>query len=321
MILYAWRGTTSNFGDELNTILWPRLLPGFFDTDAAIRFVGIGSVLDRRHPNEALKLVAGAGYGGYEGKPRLDKNWIIHWVRGPQTAATLGLPASLALGDPAVLVPSVHRIDAASGPPSEVGFMPHFESAARGAWQQAAALAGINFIDPRDPPLDVLAAIRRCKLLLSEAMHGVIVADACRVPWVAMRPLARIHRAKWLDWAATLDLRVTFHGLPVSSLPEWAATSNLGPWQAGVQWLTGNHRLAGMASNSYIARAAQVLRLAASAEPQLSTATAMDRCQSRMLDAVQAIRTQPMQVPSRRMHAMRARSRLQPVSDSAYQPT
>jgi succinoglycan biosynthesis protein ExoV len=61
--LYRWHDGVGNFGDELNTLLWPRLLPGFFDDDPAELFLGIGSVLDSRHPATAMKLVAGAGYG------------------------------------------------------------------------------------------------------------------------------------------------------------------------------------------------------------------------------------------------------------------
>ena len=102
--LYRWRGAQRNFGDELNALLWPRLLPGFFDDDAAALFLGIGSVLDARHETGAVKLVAGAGYGGYEPPPTLDANWIVHWVRGPLTARRLGLPEVCGLGDPAMLL-------------------------------------------------------------------------------------------------------------------------------------------------------------------------------------------------------------------------
>ena len=78
----------------------------------------------------------------------------------------------------------------ADGGGDTIGFMPHFESLARGAWAEAAAAAGITLIDPRGDPAAIIAAIGACRLLLSEAMHGVIVADAMRVPWIALRPLA-----------------------------------------------------------------------------------------------------------------------------------
>ena len=316
MILYRWQGLASNFGDELNTILWDRLLPDFFDENPAVRFLGIGSVLDRRHAGAPLKIVAGSGYGGYEGRPNLDSSWIIHWVRGPRTAAVLGLPAKLALGDPAVLVPSTLGLPT-GGQGATIGFMPHFESAARGAWQQAADQAGVRLIDPRGSPEAILEAISGCKLLLSEALHGVIVADALRVPWIPIRPLARVHRAKWWDWAETMDTRPRFQVLPASSPSEWASALPLRSWHAGRVWLDRqDRRLEDVRSDRMVARAGKALLLATQATPQLSADAALDRCQSRMLDAVRAIRTNPL----RGAVLVRPRqSRLHVVDESAYQ--
>jgi hypothetical protein len=292
VILYQWRGAANNFGDELNTLLWPLLLPDFFDDDPAVRFLGIGSVLDQRHPPGALKLVAGAGYGGYEQPPQIDRNWIIHWVRGPRSAAVLGLPLHLGLGDPAVLLPGALGLSVADG--QMIGFMPHFESAGRGAWQQAAEQAGVQLIDPRGHPTAILQAIGRCKVLLSEAMHGVIVADALRVPWIAMRPLVRIHRAKWGDWADTLELDPRFHDLPATTLSEWAAASPLASWHTTRTWLDRqNHHLERLTPNRLVARASLALRRAATAEPQLSSDEALDRCRSRMLDVVRTLKANP----------------------------
>lgn len=320
MILYRWQGASSNFGDELNLVLWPRLLPGFFDEDPAIRFLGIGSVLDQRHPPRPIKLVAGAGYGGYERRARLDANWIVHWVRGPRTVAMLGLSPKLALGDPAVLVPATLGLPAMDG--HDIGFMPHFESAAWGAWQQAADLAGVRLIDPRDPPLQILHAIRGCKLILSEALHGAIVADALRIPWIAIRPLARVHRAKWWDWTETIDQSPRFHGVPASTLSEWAGTSRLGSWPATRAWLCRHeHRLGRLSPERLVTNASKALRLAAHAPPQLSTDISLDRCQSRMLDAVHAIGIKPLGGTAFSAPAEHLRSCLQPSDDSAYQLT
>jgi succinoglycan biosynthesis protein ExoV len=318
VILYRWQGSAANFGDELNTILWPRLLPDFFDENPRTRFLGIGSVLDYRHPPEPLKIVAGSGYGGYERKPALKRNWKVHWVRGPRTARALDLPADLGLGDPAALIPPV--LGLADGGGGEVGFMPHFESAGRGAWHQAAEMAGIRLIDPRDPSLTILRAIGRCERLLSEALHGVIVADALRVPWVALRPMASIHRAKWFDWADTVDKRLRFHNLPASTITEWAGNSWLRSWHhTRILLSSQEHRLGKLTSERMVARAAKALMSAAQVTPQLSSQTALDRCQSRMLDAVQAIRVNPLGSMPRAVPTMRSQSHLQVACDSAYQ--
>jgi succinoglycan biosynthesis protein ExoV len=316
VILYRWRGASNNFGDELNTILWPALLPGFFDEDPAIRFLGIGSVLDQRHPSAAVKLVAGSGYGGYEREPKLDSSWIIHWVRGPRSAAVLGLPSKLGLGDPAALLPTTLGLSAAGG--QAIGFMPHFESAARGAWRQAAEQAGIQLIDPRDDPMTILQAIGSCKVLLSEALHGVIIADALRVPWVAIRPLVRIHRAKWGDWADTMELHPRFNDVPASTLSEWAGASSLGSWHATRTWLQRqNHHLERLSPERLVARASLALRQAAVADPQMSSDAALDRCRSRMHEAINTLAANPLRGVG--FSASVAARRLQVEADSAYE--
>jgi len=222
----------------------------------------------------------------------------------------------LALGDPAVLVPRALELPAAHG--KDVGFMPHFESAAWGAWPQVAALAGVRLIDPRDPPMEILRSIGHCRLLLSEALHGVIVADAMRVPWVAIRPLAQVHRAKWWDWADTMELRPRFRALPASTMLEWAETSRLRAFHTTRVWLGRlEHRLANMTSERLITQASRALRLAVSASPQLSTDLTLDRCQSRMLDAVHAIPARWPLGPFR--PAPVPQSCLPTGNDSAYQ--
>ena len=314
MILYRWRGAVTNFGDELNMLLWPALLPGFFDENPATRFLGIGSVLDRRHDGPGLKIVAGAGYGGYEAKPRLDASWVIHWVRGPRTARILGLDPRLGLGDPAVLAPGA--LGLARGRGGAVGFMPHFESIARGTWAEAATMAGLTLIDPRDPPHLILRRMAGCRLILSEALHGIIVADALRVPWVPLRPLAPVHRAKWHDWSATLGLRLRFAHIPASSLGEWLQTSRLARYWAGPEWAEGLRQRLNLSLRARTERSAGVLSRLSEADPQLSADAALDRCCSRQHDALARLRraSVPCAEPLRRR-----RTRLRPESDSAYE--
>jgi succinoglycan biosynthesis protein ExoV len=308
--LYVWRGTTRNFGDELNDLLWPHLLPGLVDAglvdgnpvDANLvdggrlddagsaLLLGIGSVLDARHPAERRKIVAGAGFGGYQRPASLDGSWEIYWVRGPRTARQLGLPAAFGLGDPASLLPlalPVARHDIGA-----IGFMPHFESLTRGAWPEAAAAAGVTLIDPRGAPDAILGQIAGCRVLLSEAMHGVIVADTLRVPWVALTPVAPIHRAKWLDWAESLDLTIRFQALPAASLGESIETA-FAPRRRAIR--AGLACAAALANridqrSACLGRAAASLRLAAAGTPQLSDWRALGRAQERMLNRLHTLR-------------------------------
>jgi succinoglycan biosynthesis protein ExoV len=74
------------------------------------------------------------------------------------------------------------------------------------------------------------------------------------------------------------------------------------------------HRLAAITAERLVARATLALARATRMAPQLSPDRALDRCQSRMLDAVAALHRQPC-------HPFSAhrRSRLQAAEDSAYQ--
>lgn len=319
MILYQWQGATRNFGDELNTLLWPALLPDFFDTDPSVRFLGIGSVLDSRHGPDGTKLVAGAGYGGYEPPVRLDRSWVIHWVRGPRTARALGLEDERGLGDPASLIPMI--TPPAEGERDGIGFMPHFESLTRGHWRQAAEAAGLTLIDPRDDAHAILAAIGRCRVLISEAMHGVIVADALRVPWIAARPLAAEHRPKWFDWADSLDVRIVFHRLSASSLLEHALPVPLAD-RRPIRALLSRHgaRLHEAGRERLVERAAQALRRIAAEPAQLSTDAALARCQDRMRHRIEAIRRSPLQESADVRMMARRPSLLRRGDEFAYHP-
>ena len=85
-------------------------------------------------------------------------------------------------------------------------FVPHWESAVAGLWPVVCATAGLHYIDPRGEAKDVIGQIAACELIVAESMHGAILADAFRVPWVAVSTSANINGFKWRDWAATVDV-------------------------------------------------------------------------------------------------------------------
>ncbi|HVF98502.1 MAG TPA: polysaccharide pyruvyl transferase family protein, partial [Chloroflexia bacterium] len=208
MRLFYYQDPGGNFGDDLNAWLWPRLIPELLDGNGSTLFVGIGSILDRRIPQGPRKIVFGTGVG-YGLLPVLNEEWQVCCVRGPLSARALGLPPELAVTDAAALVRTVRSAPVERR--HSVSFIPHFRTPARVReagidLKLVCASLGINYIDPCGPVEAVLEAIESSGKVIAEAMHGAIVADALRVPWLPVRLSDRIRGLKWRDWCGSLRM-------------------------------------------------------------------------------------------------------------------
>jgi succinoglycan biosynthesis protein ExoV len=201
----------NNFGDSLNPWLWNQLLPDVFDEDETTAFVGIGTLLNNLLPNRlsnARKVVIFSSGVGYEkGLPNLDNSWTIYCVRGLLSAQKLDLPAKFAVADGAILVRRLFK--PAGGKTNRFAFMPHVHHANYGSefWKLTCEQIGFGYIDPRWPIEQVLSQISQTEVLLAEAMHGAIAADALRVPWIPVRTSSRILSFKWLDWCSSINVK------------------------------------------------------------------------------------------------------------------
>ncbi|MEH6481264.1 MULTISPECIES: polysaccharide pyruvyl transferase family protein [Pseudoalteromonas] len=269
MKLTFYKGDTPNFGDDLNNVMWDALVaPGFFDDNDDELFLGIGSILWDYLPKTPKKIVMGSGYGGYSGKPNLqDGSWDVAFVRGPRTAKALNLDPKLAITDAAILTRFMNL--PAQTKKYKVSFMPHWESISRGNWQRVCEHAGINYIDPTDPNvLASLQAIQQTELLITEAMHGAILADTLRVPWLALEPIFPLHRNKWFDWSESMSIDLKFNATPSSSIKDlWShKTGNRGLGKRSEQ--VGN--LFSFTDSYFIDRAAEKLVLLAKNHGQMS---------------------------------------------------
>jgi hypothetical protein len=286
MKLVFFRGAKPNFGDELNTYVWPALLPkDFLDEDPSELFVGIGSIIGNHLPPEARKFVMGSGYAGYMGLPNVhDGSWDIKFVRGPRTTALLDLPAEKAVCDSAVLLRAMELPSAANN--VGVAFMPHYESLERGFWAEACRLAGITLIDATEPVETVLAQIKGARLLVTEAMHGAIVADALRTPWVAARPIFRGHHMKWLDWSEALAIDLRLHDLrPTSVLELYISMTGRGGGKGKAGRINDN-ALAALPNWLLTHNAARHLQKLSRIEPQLSSDAKIAEATERAVAAV-----------------------------------
>lgn len=289
MKLTYFEGSPPNFGDELNASMWRHLLPAdFFDDDASTLFIGIGSVIQHNFPAAARKLVVGSGYGGYTRLPDIsDGTWDFRFVRGPRTARALGLEPDLAITDAAVLLRATPLPEPARG--IGAAFIPHYESLERGNWRDVCEMAGVYFIDPTADTDRVISELQGADLVICEAMHGAIVSDALRTPWIGVKAMHHVHRFKWHDWAESLSIPYAPRDLrPSSGREAWALHTGRGGSGPRARALFDGP--AGRRINQACAHlAAGSLRKLAGMEPQLSADHAIERATDRALSAVETM--------------------------------
>ncbi|MEO0868754.1 MAG: hypothetical protein AAFY17_09965, partial [Cyanobacteria bacterium J06642_11] len=301
---YRRRDGQPNFGDELNTWLWPQLLPDFFDEDDTVQFVGTGTLLNQRLPERtttAKKLIVFSSGAGYEQPLKaIPPHWHIVCVRGPLSTQRLGLPTEKAIADGGILVRRCFTPPATKQ--HRYGFMPHVHHAnfAGEAWEKLCKTVGIHYIDPRWPIERVLAAISTTDVLITEAMHGAIVADALRTRWIPVITSPRILRFKWQDWCASIG--VPYRPWIFLPLPQYA------PYARGVRsslrasWLWTQHTqqtLRHQPSKTFTASTADNLfSLINQGQPCLSADSVLDRLTTQLEEALSSLKERAFQIKS-----------------------
>lgn len=204
MKLYYYKDPQGNFGDDMNPWLWDRLLPDLLDDNNEEHlFVAIGTVLSHRLPQARRYTVFGSGVG-YGDKPNTGiGEWDIRFVRGPLSAEALQLGEGSHITDPAILVsefmpevPKQHKF----------GFVPHHDSVRNFNWEPLCIKAGIHYISPQQSPETAMREIASCEVIIAEAMHGAIIADSFRIPWIPVRCYPHILDFKWRDWCLSMGL-------------------------------------------------------------------------------------------------------------------
>lgn len=198
-----------NFGDALNPLIFEHFLPQFFDDDPSVEFCGIGSIIGLEiNPKANKKIVFSSGFA-YGSLPEIDDSFDIVCVRGPHTAELLGLPKSKAVVDGAALL---RRMDFGVHPKKyQFSFMPHWESELKYPWKSVCEEAGIQYLSPTAPTLEIIETILESEVVIAEAMHAAIVADALRTPWIPVKAYNGINVFKWNDWLNAIGLEYAPH--------------------------------------------------------------------------------------------------------------
>jgi succinoglycan biosynthesis protein ExoV len=226
-----------NFGDALNPWMWEKLLPGILDDDPSCAFVGIGTLINdalpRRTPKAKHRVIFSTGAGYEKGMPVMDDSYHIYCLRGPMSAQRLGVSNDLAVTDGALLLRKL--IDHSPvAKKYKFSYMPHYNFAGDG-WQKVCDQLGFGYISPAEEIEDIFTKIRQTEVLICEAMHGAIVADALRTSWIAVKTHPSILPLKWQDWCASMQLEYQPYSLgylhqPRFSTGGWAKGNTANMW-------------------------------------------------------------------------------------------
>ena len=229
MKIHLLKEVHGNFGDGLNHWLWHTLLPNVWsDDNDDVLFVGIGTILDKTLPPARVRVVFGTGTGYTPAPTDISANssrWHIYGVRGPLTARALKLDKRFVMTDPAILLATLPEFD---GPHRHgVIFIPHWKSVRYGYWEAICNNLGIEFVDPCQDSKSVVRRIASAEKVIAESMHGAIIADAFRVPWIPVALSREVSPFKWVDWAASMDVPYRPVCLPASNRIEHARNTLL----------------------------------------------------------------------------------------------
>lgn len=203
-----------NVGDQLNPYLFGQLLANTaFQRPEGPLLCAIGTILDNRVPEDRPVVVFGSGVRD-AARTFSTRNWDVRFLRGPISANVLGMPGRF-ITDPAYCLPLLPGFAdrlAGAGKKYDLALVPYFSLSRRLAWRRIAKALGAQLIDPAWAPERFIEAVMQSRRVVTGAMHGAIIADICRVPWVRLRldhsrtePLL-VSELKWCDWLASARL-------------------------------------------------------------------------------------------------------------------
>jgi succinoglycan biosynthesis protein ExoV len=148
MEIFYYKDPEGNFGDDLNALLWPDILPSKVMEADDLIIVGIGSIFNERrlkplYSSSKRVVILGSG-AAYRAIPRNIGGREVKAVRGPLTAAAIGLP-NAAITDGAALLAVAPNLRPERQETNEILFIPHHCSLKPGRWDLAAKCPSGDF--------------------------------------------------------------------------------------------------------------------------------------------------------------------------------
>lgn len=197
---FYWHIGTPNFGDDINPEFFQRLCKTevrFSPQRNRPNFLGMGSIL---HAATQFSTVLGSGLIRPDARP--ESVGAVIAVRGALTRNTMGLADSTLLGDPMVLVNLLEP--KVSARKARIALIPHISNLAA---MRRTFGDRFDIINPGLDPFKVVRLIAGCSRVISQSLHGLIVADAMEVPNVWLAPSANMagQDFKFMDYFSTIE--------------------------------------------------------------------------------------------------------------------
>ena len=198
---FFWHIGTPNFGDDINPSFYEKLsgTPIRLEVNQSKpHFLGMGSILERA--TDSSKIL-GSGFIAQPDSPVNLPGSIIA-VRGKLSRAAISNYPDVLLGDPMVLLSEIYS--APVGKKNKMGLVPHVSQVNN---FRRIAPPGVIIIDPSVEPWSVIRAIAESDFIISQSLHGLIVADALGIPNLWIKPANQMIGGdfKFLDYFSTLD--------------------------------------------------------------------------------------------------------------------
>ena len=184
---------SNNFGDALNLLLVKfitgkkpvvRLLAKSETENESLKkiesYFVIGSILQSVNQNT---IVWGAGFISKEDKIKQKPKMVLA-VRGPLSRKKLieqDVKCPEVYGDPALLLPRFYKPKIKKK--YKLGIVPHYVDK-NSKFLEKFKKEGVLIIDIEDKIKNVVKNILRCEKIVSSSLHGIIVADAYKIPSV-----------------------------------------------------------------------------------------------------------------------------------------
>lgn len=196
----------NNWGDDLNEYLFTALTQkkiSFVPFDKLYffpnveRYSLIGSIIGDFNLDNTIIYGSGAITSNPELKGRPKK---VLSVRGPLSREVLlknGVQCPAIYGDPALLVPFIYSPQTKKE--NKIGVIPHYRTLKSNWIELLEKENEVLIIDMSKYKkwTDIIDSIASCKIILSESLHGLIIAESYEIPslWVEFIP----HSYSW-EW-------------------------------------------------------------------------------------------------------------------------